>query len=93
MRLFEYVDKLSIFDKLVRQERTGTPGELAERLSIGRSTLYEMIDELRSRGAEIKYSRPKGTFYYYNDVVLDIRLNIKLLTDNDKHEELKNFSH
>jgi len=76
MKPFDFPEKLSIMDKLIRQEHTGTPSELAERLSIGRSTLYEIIDELYSRGVEIKYSRTRRTFYYNNEMFLDIRFAI-----------------
>ncbi|MDR2585823.1 MAG: HTH domain-containing protein [Prevotellaceae bacterium] len=81
MKFFIFVEKLSMLDKLIRQERTGTPCEFAERLSISRSTLYEIIDELRSRGMEIKYSRSLGSFYYDNDMALDIRFAIKSNTN------------
>ena len=66
MKCFEWIEKLSLFNKLVDKSSTGTPKEFAERLSIGRSTLYELIDEYRSRGIYIKYSRRERTFYYEN---------------------------
>jgi len=89
MNHFDFFDKLIFFDKLVRQEHTGTPDQFAQRLSIGRSTLYEMIDELRLRGVEIKYSRYRSTFYYRNDVFIDIRLTIKSLSDLNDLESRK----
>jgi biotin operon repressor len=92
MKLFDFPEKLSIMDKLIRQEHTGTPSELAERLSISRSTLYEVIDELVSRGVEIKYSRTRRTFYYNNNMILDIRFAIIPLTCSIEGHELRNFS-
>ncbi|MCL2502110.1 MAG: helix-turn-helix domain-containing protein [Bacteroidales bacterium] len=79
-------------NKLIIREYTGSPHELARRLSISRSTLYEIIDELNSRGVEIKYSRNRGTFYYNNDMFLDIRFAIKPLESIDEPKELKHFS-
>ena len=89
MKPFDFPEKMYVMDKLIRQEHTGTPNEFAKRLSIGRSTLYELIDELYSRGVEIKYSRTRCTFYYNNDVSLDIRFAIKPLAGI---HELKNSS-
>jgi predicted DNA-binding transcriptional regulator YafY len=92
MNHFDFLEKLSILNKLIRREHTGTPDELAERLSISRSLLYEIIDELNARGVDIKYSRTNCTFYYNNDVFLDVHFSIKSLTDIDDPEELKNIS-
>ena len=92
MNHIEFLEKLVVLEKLIRKERTGTPDELAERLSISRSTVYEIIDELNLRGIEIKYSRSRCTFYYKNDIFLDIHFSIKDLTNIDDLEELKNIS-
>jgi len=92
MKPFDFLDKLCVLNKLIRMEHTGTPSEFAERLSISRSTLYEIIEELKARGVEIKYCRTRCTFYYNNDVFLDIHFNIKPLTDIDDASELKNIS-
>lgn len=77
MKFFDTIEKLSVLDKLLRQGHTGTPSELAKRLSISRSTLYDIIDELHSRGVEIKYSRSRYTFYYHNHVALNLYYSIK----------------
>jgi hypothetical protein len=64
MKVFEYLDRISRMHKLVLSGRTGTPCEFAGRLGMSRTSLYEMIDELRSRGAPILYSKSSRTFYY-----------------------------
>ena len=92
MNHLEFLDKLIVLEKLIRKECTGTPKELANRLHISRSTVYEIIDELKLRGVEIEYSRTHCTFYYKNDVMIDIRFSIKDLTNIDNPEELKNIS-
>lgn len=92
MNRFEFLEKLVILEKLIRQGHTGTPDEIAERLSISRGTVYNIIEELNLQGVEIKYSRSRCTFYYKNDVFLDIYFNIKYCTTIDDPEELKNIS-
>ncbi len=92
MKPFDFLDKLHVLNKLIRMEHTGTPGEFAKRLSISRSTLYEIIEELKARGVEIKYCRTRCTFYYNNDMFLDIRFIIEPLTEINDLGELKNIS-
>jgi excisionase family DNA binding protein len=92
MNHLEFLEKLIILEQLIRREHTGTPDELAERLHISRSTVYEIIEELNMRGVEIKYSRRKCTFYYKNDAFLEVRFNIKSLTEIEDIDELKNIS-
>jgi predicted transcriptional regulator len=89
MKVFDFLDKMSVFNQLVEQERTGTPSEFAKRLGISRSTLYEIIDELRSRGVEVCYSRTNLTFYYKNPVSLEVRLAVRCIDEMDASEAKK----
>ncbi|MDR0437030.1 MAG: helix-turn-helix domain-containing protein [Bacteroidales bacterium] len=89
MTRFEFIDKLISFDNLLRRQRTGKPKELARRLSISRTTLYEIIDELKARGIRIKYCRFRETYSYDDDTSLEIRFGVKVVTDP---EEMKNIS-
>ena len=65
--------------KLILRQNTGTPAEFAATLNISRSHLYNIIDDLKISGAEIKYSRKWQTFYYNNSFSLEID-TIKILT-------------
>jgi biotin operon repressor len=91
MKVFEFLDKMSVFNRLVEQERTGTPEEFAERLGISRSALYDLIDELRSRDVDVRYSRASHTFYYKSPVTLEVRLAVKHL-DKVSDSEAKKIS-
>jgi len=86
--MFEYIDRISIINKLISERRTGTPDEFAGRLGVGRSSLYEIIDELRSRGAPIEYSRRDHTFYYREPFDIRIMCSFRHLT----LAEMENFS-
>jgi len=81
MSRFDFFDKLIFLEKLIRQECSGTPDELAERLSVSRRTVYNMIDILESYGATISFSRRRQTFHYTNGKFVDIAVDIRLLTD------------
>lgn len=79
MRIFDYFDKIQLFNRLIECERTGPPGEFATRLDVSRSKLYEIIEELKSRDIDIAYSRTRQTFYYTKPVTLEIKFRVTYL--------------
>ncbi|GAO41958.1 HTH domain-containing protein [Flavihumibacter petaseus] len=58
------IDRLDRLDNLIRTKSTGTPQDLANKLNISRSTLYEYIGLLKSMGAPISFCRRRNSFYY-----------------------------
>ncbi len=80
MKLFEYLDRISMMHKLVSRQKTGTPEELANRLGVSRTSLYELIDELRSRGAPIAYSKSAKTFFYRQPYDIAVTCTLKPLS-------------
>ena len=80
MKVFEYLDRISLMHKLVTGQRTGTPNEFARSLGVSRTSLYDLIDELRSRGAPIIYSKSAKTFLYREPYDIAITCSIKPLT-------------
>jgi len=89
MNRFKFLDKLMLLEKLIRQRRTGTPDELARRLSISRRALYDIIDELKTHGVDIKYCRTRCSFHYNGEAFLNIHFSVTEVTDP---EELKNIN-
>lgn len=64
MQLFKQIERINMLDKLVQQQRTGRPEEFAFRLGISVSRLYVILEELKSRGAPIMYSRESCSYFY-----------------------------
>ncbi len=65
---------------LIKRKSTGTPEELARRLNISESTLYEHIRVLRERGAQIEYCPCRQSYLLQNDFTIafgscDLELN------------------
>lgn len=71
----KFIEKLKVIervDQLIRLKATGTPNELASRLGLSRSTVYEIIDCMKQMGADINYCKTKKCFYYDQRKVLAI---------------------
>ncbi len=79
MYFIHQIEKIQKLNKLVEEEKTGTPSEFAEKLHISRSKLYELLDTLKSFGKEIKYDRKQKTFCYTDRSKLDINFSLKLI--------------
>jgi len=83
MKLLEYIDRIKIIHKLIRESRTGTPDNLARRLSISTSRLYVVLDELKLMGAPIEYSRQLQTYYYQQPFEVQIKADFVLLSQQE----------
>ena len=88
MKVFTQLERISRLGKLIEQKRTGTPNEFADRLGVSRTSLYELIDELKSKGAPIVYSKSAKTFYLNEPFEISGSCIIRPITV----EEEKNYS-
>jgi len=86
MKVFEYLDRISMMHKLVSRQKTGTPEEFASQLGVSRTSLYELIDELRLRGAPIAYSKSAKTFFYRQPYDITVTCSLRPLSYNEKKE-------
>ncbi|MCM5527884.1 HTH domain-containing protein [Parasegetibacter sp. NRK P23] len=74
----KFIDRFTRIDQLIARKATGTPQELAERLDISESTLYEYFAVMKDLGAPIKYDKIKCTYYYE----INGRFKIKFFEEN-----------
>ena len=86
MKVFEYLDRISMMHKLVLRQKTGSPEEFARQLGVSRTSLYELIDELRSRGVPIAYSKSARTFFYRQPYDIAVTCSLRPLTYNEAKE-------
>jgi predicted DNA-binding transcriptional regulator YafY len=86
MKVFEYLDRISRMHKLVSRQNTGTPEEFARQLGVSRTSLYELIDELRSRGVPIAYSKSAKTFFYRQPYDIKVTCLLRPLTYTETKE-------
>ncbi len=86
MKVFEYLERISLMHKLISRQRTGTPEEFARQLGVSRTTLYELIDEMRSRGVPIIYSKSSKTFLYQYPYDVAVTCLLRPLTYAEEQE-------
>ncbi|RDC57310.1 HTH domain-containing protein [Pedobacter chinensis] len=83
MKIFEYIDRINLLHKLIKERKTGTPEKLAKRLNISKGRLYQLIEELRLMEVPIAYSRSFETYYYTLDYEISASLSLKNLSASD----------
>ena len=76
MKVFEFIDVVARFHQYVMRGNTGDAAAFAEKLGISRASLFNLINELKSYGIEIGYSRMRQTYYYQYPDKVEIRISI-----------------
>ena len=77
MEVFKQIQQLQQIHKLIALKRTGTPEEFARKLDISSRRLYDILDELKSRGAPIVYSFSAKSYIYSEEFQLDISCDFR----------------
>jgi len=81
--IYKFINRLEQIDQLIRQRRTGNAEEFACKLNISRRQVYNWIDDLRSHGLEIAYSRELRSFIYLKPYKIKIAFEITELSDEE----------
>jgi len=81
MQWIESIKRVQQLHELIKNEKTGTPCELACCFCISKRQLYNIIDDFKIMGADIKYSREKSTFYYTNGFNLKLDYHISFVDE------------
>jgi Predicted transcriptional regulator len=71
MRTSKYLSILKRIDFLTKRKQTGNSKQLAQKLNCSTATIYRYLNDLKSIGAPIAYSKMLGSYYYYQDFELD----------------------
>jgi DNA-binding IclR family transcriptional regulator len=62
-----FINRFRKVDDLIRRKATGTPAQLAEKLDIAESTLYQFLNVMKDLGAPIYYDKIRQSYCYsYN---------------------------
>lgn len=88
MSFIKLIDRINIIHKLILNENTGTPARLAERLGVSRSTVYNLLEDLKSYDAPIEYSRSRETFFYTKEYYISLNYSITLINDEGELQKV-----
>lgn len=86
MTINKYVNRLRQINQLIRQQRTGSPKQLAETLGISERQVYNSVDYLRDKEVPISYCRIRKTYYYSESVDLRISFSLVNLSTQETKE-------
>ncbi|MBC6109933.1 HTH domain-containing protein [Pedobacter fastidiosus] len=81
MKIFQYIDRINLLHKLLRESKTGRPETLAQRMHVSKSRILRIIEELKLNGVPIKYSRQTQTYYYTKKYEMHASLILKPLDE------------
>ncbi len=84
MNFVKQIERFQILSKLIHEQNTGSPEELANRLNLSRRQLYNYIEELGDLGIEIRYSRKYNSFYFENNKKLEIYFNLEVIETDER---------
>lgn len=84
MNFVKQIERLQLLNKLIIQESTGTPEELADRLGLSKRQLYNQLDSLKCLGVQIGYSKSHKTYYYEGDASrMDVSFSLTWINEGE----------
>jgi DNA-binding IclR family transcriptional regulator len=92
MKLQEQLNLLERVHQLVRLKATGAPKDLAHRLGLSESTLYRLLDEMKSMGFPITYDKARQSYCYEKEVRFSFEVCAFDQTEKQKTMGGENFS-
>ena len=81
MLLFETIDRMRRIHHLIKREATGPADEFAGKFNLKRRQLYNILDEFKNFGADIRFSRMRNSFYYGNDFDVLVKITTNPLSE------------
>jgi predicted DNA-binding transcriptional regulator YafY len=63
----KFIERFKRIDSIIANKSSGTPAQLAARLDISESTLYEFIAVMKEHGAPIQFDKFNQRYYYEAD--------------------------
>ncbi|WP_321295586.1 HTH domain-containing protein [Marinifilum fragile] len=92
MNAIKYLDRLKQINELIKNQSTGTPKELSQKLSISESHLYRCINEMKEMGVPVDYCRRSSCYYYTTEFDLKVSYSIQLISEKECRKISGGFS-
>ena len=84
MEFIKQIERIKLLNKLVKEERTGSPEELAVRLGVSRSKLYLILEELRDHDVCIRFNKKINTFEYEACRGINLEFSFRILRQDEE---------
>lgn len=81
MTLNDKCKQIDNLASLIDRRATGNPTQLARRINVSKSKLYDIFDDLKLLGVDFKYNRRLNTFYYANNLRVKVNIPIEIITE------------
>ena len=78
MKALEILERYQKIDKLIKHRNTGNPKAFAQKLGISKSQLFNYLEELRDRGAEISYNKTLESYIYKKPVEITAIFSVRI---------------
>ena len=67
MKINKHSKRLKYLVELIDMERIGNADQLSKRVGISRTKLFDLFDEFKSEGVDIRFNRRKSSFCFCNE--------------------------
>ncbi|MFT7036217.1 MAG: hypothetical protein ACI8Q1_002508 [Parvicella sp.] len=88
MSVIKMISRIRRINDLIKRKATGNPEQFAGKLNLSESRLYEVLREFRQLGLSIKYSHLCNSYYYEDDVEIEVSVKGRVL--HEKEMESRN---
>lgn len=87
MNTLKQIEQLKRLHKMIKRETTGSPRMVARKMHISERQLYNLVDQLRTLDAPIRFDRRSNTYFYTHDFDLLVNISIQVI-QNEKVNEI-----
>lgn len=85
----ESFNRIERIDHLIRIKGTGTASELAEKLGISRRSIFNLLNEMKEKGAPIKFDQFRGSYYYDEEGYFKVSFYFKRIESYENKKLIK----
>ncbi|WP_282015530.1 HTH domain-containing protein [Marinifilum flexuosum] len=89
VKILNIVERLMLLDRLLKKGETGNAKQLASKLGVSRSQVFNHFEELKDLGVTIMFNKSKSSYEYFGDYELEVQQPLTVIR---KVDELKNIS-
>jgi len=87
VKILDVVDRLSRINDLIQKRETGNSIELARKIRLSRSQIFNYLDYFKDMGVEINYNKAAKSYEYTGDFIPEIQSPFRII----KKSELENI--